>query len=247
MPYHKDPNYVAASPWESKPKQIARELTIVDSYKKVFGQKIPKDKQYWTMCGAHFDKDELPLSGEFGQVVNKNLIDSSQFYGVDQEESIINKNRKLFPDTKWMHGDFVDTMLSHSLSGNFNPAIINYDGVLQPVYGSRYLKKIMKLLDWNFDKEVLLVANFVLKNPYRNDDKLSFSVNDTIKELAKIYFFPDHWSIIPEAYVYSGHSTKSNSQMGVVMFIKQKHDINNIQITPNRRLGKGDKHGWSHI
>lgn len=240
MPRNKSPSYVYASPWDCETKKFARFMTIIDIYKRIFNTQIPKDKQYWTMCGAHFDKEGLPLLGELGQILDKKLITPNQFYGVDREESIIEKNSKLFPDTNWIHGDFVETLESWLLGGKFNPAVINYDGVMQPKRGMRYFKQILKLLDYNYGDEVLLISNFILRNPYRTSDVLTFSIDDTIKELSELYFFPDHWSVFPKAYVYDGYSSKSNSQMGVIIFVKTKHDINNIQITPNRRIGKGD-------
>lgn len=244
----KKPNYVENSQWDCIENVYAREKTIIELYRLLFQRdSIPKDRQYWTMCGAYFNfKQNRIVKGELVQLLKAGFIKPEQFYGVDREQIIIDKNRELFPEIKWIHGDFEKSMLSYSISGNFNPAIINYDGVMQPVYGMRYLKKIMKLLDWNFSNDVLLIASFVLKNPYRKSDKLTFSIPDTLEELSKIYFFPDHWLLIPNAYCFTGHSRKAKAEMGVLMFLKEKHDINNMHITPNRKIGKGDEK-WKNL
>ncbi len=236
MPRNKVPGYVLAGPWDCDEKKSARSLTIIDIYKHFFHKNIPKDKQYWTMCGAHFGINGTPILGECGHLLDEGLIDKDQFYGVDREESIIDMNKTLFPAIKWIHGDFVDTIENNILLNSFNPAIINYDGVMQPKYGTKYLKRLLKLLDYNYEEEVLLISNFVLKNPYRSANILTYSIDETVEELSKIYWVPDHWTIIPKGYVYSGFSRNSNSIMGVIMFIKDKHNINNITITPNRKI-----------
>jgi len=242
MPNSKVPNYVLASPWDCEIKQEARQATIVKLYHKVFGDSIPKDKQYWTMAGAHFDKDGQPLIGELGQILNNDLIIKTQYYGVDRELSIIEKNKQLFPSVNWIHGDFVEVMTEHCVKGSFNPAIINYDGVMQPKYGTKYLKLILRLIDYNYEDVVMLISNFVLVNPYRKCEMLSYTIEDTLNQLMKIYTIPDHWSVVPHAYEYGGFSHTSRSQMGVIVFIKRKHNIKKLQFSKTRDLGIKDSY-----
>lgn len=237
MPHSQIPNYIRAGPWDCIEKKFARSLTIINVYRQLFEKQIPEDKQYWSMCGAHFDKNRLPILGELGHLLENELIEKHQFFGVDRESSIIESNRKLFPEVNWIHGDFKDTMESYLLDGRFNPAIINYDGVMQPRFGVRYLKKIMKLLDCNFTDEVLLVSNFVLMNPYSRSDSLRFTIHYTLNELSSVYWIPDHWRILSKAYVYSGVSRRDNAQMGVIMFVKSKHNIKHITFTKDRKIG----------
>ena len=232
MPHSQLPNYIRAGPWDSVGKKNARELTIINAYRRFFDKQIPSDKQYWSMCGAHFDANGLPLLGELGFLLKRELISKDQYFGVDREEVIINKNRKLFPDTNWIKGDFLDTMELYLHNGNFNPAIINYDGIMQPKFGSRYLKRILKFVDYNFNDKLLLLATFILTNPYSGAENLTYDIQDAMNEIASIYWIPDHWSILPQAYVYSG----INAKVGVIMFIKDEHDINNITFTKNRKI-----------
>jgi len=236
MPRHRIAKYITDSPWDSDIKKQARELTIIDMYKHFFGDKLPSDKEYWSMCGSHFTENGQPISGELGFLLEHGLITSNQYRGVDQEDSIIEKNRKLFPDINWMSGDFVDTMITNMSEGNFNPAVINYDGVMQPRFGVRYLKRVFSMIDNNFGDEVMVASNFTLTNPYTNDPKVTYTIEDTMNELAKVYWFPDHWTVFPHACVYSG-SRKGSVKMGVIIFIKCKHDIHNFSHTPNRIVG----------
>jgi len=232
MPHNQLPNYIRAGPWDSIGKKNARELTIINTYRHFFNKQIPSDKQYWSMCGAHFDVNGKPLLGELGFLLKRGLISKDQYFGVDREASIINKNRELFPDINWIEGDFLDSMETHLYNENFNPAIINYDGIMQPKFGSRYLKQILKFVDYNISNKLLLLSTFILTNPYSGAEKLTFTIQDAMKEIASIYWIPDHWTVIPQAYVYSGMTSK----VGVIIFIKDKHDLNNITFTKNRKI-----------
>lgn len=179
------------------------------------------------MCGAHFNRDG-PIKGELGHLVETGLISTTQFNGVDREETIIKANRDLHSNINWFHGDFLDVMKQETLNHHFNPAIINYDGVMQPKRGAAYLKDIMKFIDHNVSDHLLLISNFILINPYTHAEKYQFTIHDAIKKLKDIYWFPNHWKVIPQAYVYTGVGKNNRTQMGMIMFIKDIHDINNI-------------------
>jgi hypothetical protein len=225
----KQPNYVSRSKWDSKKKKDSREITIIGLYREAFGvDSLPDDMQYWTMCGAHFNAKDGKLDGEFNHLLKGGLIETHQFYGVDREEEIIRKNGELYPGVKWIHGDFLETMQEYCEGGKFNPAVINYDGVMQPKFGTQYLRDILKFIDYNIPNEMLLVANFVLTNPYSRNEKLSFTIDDTIDALLQIYGVPKHWKIIENAYSYKGASINNLCIMGTLMFIKKEHDIENI-------------------
>jgi hypothetical protein len=113
------------------------------------------------------------------------------------------------------------------LKNNFRPAIINYDGVMQPINSSQYLKKILNLIDHNVADKLLLTANYILSNPYTHSStKLKFTTFDILNELNKIYMMPTHWKVYPEAFTYK----HSRAEMGIIIFIKLPHDPNNINI-----------------
>jgi len=227
---HTPSNYVKHGPWDDDVKIEARYKTIIDVYRNVFKlQSIPDDKQYWTMCGAHY-KNDAPLKGEFGCLTDSKLIHPQQFYGVDREEKIIETNRNYYPDVKWIHGDFVDIMNKYASKKQFVPSIINYDGIMQPRYGVDYLKKIIITIDGNVPERILLVANFVLTNPYNRSKDLIFSLEDIIKRLMKIHWLQDYWSILRKGFYYKHKSTT----MGTIVFIKDSHEIGRFVYTKNK-------------
>lgn len=232
MPHSSPSKYIENASWDNKEKQDARSTTIVELYRCVFEQEsIPEDGQYWSMCGAHFNRSG-PLKGELGQLVECGLIRPGQYFGVDREKSIIENNKKFFPGINWIHSDFLTAMKKAAIRKTFNPSIVNYDGVMQPKFGSQYLKKIFRLLDYHITTEVLLICNFVLSNPYTNSKQQIYSIDEIGNQLKKLYWFPDHWHLCPKAYEYKN----SEAKMGVVMFGKERHDIKNITYTPNRKM-----------
>jgi hypothetical protein len=179
------------------------------------------------MCGAHFNESGS-IKGELGHLSEAGLISPKQFNGVDRELSIIINNRKLHPNINWFHGDFLEIMEEKCLEGNFNPAIINYDGVMQPRKGTIYLKDIMKFIDCNVEDKVLLITNFILVNPYTSSKKYKFTIEDVLKKLSKIYWIPSHWGVFPQAYTYPGSSPNNATEMGMIMFNKKEHNIDKI-------------------
>ncbi len=234
---NKIPSYVNNAKWDCIEKKHSRIITIIDLYKSIFKQKsIPKNSQYWSMCGAHFNKNG-PITGEFGHLYKSKLINQSQYNGVDREKSIIKTNKKIYPNVNWIHGDFYDTIESMVIKDDFNPSIINYDGVMQSKYGMLYLKKILTLIDNNVSNKLMLISNFVLTNPYTSKCSSNinkFTVNETIDLLISNYLLPDHWNIYPQCYTYISKSRNSCCTMGIIIFIKKKHDINDIKFTKNR-------------
>jgi len=230
------PSYIIDSPWDSIDKKISREQTIINIYKEYFNsQSIPEDKQYWTLCGSHYNKFGSPIKGEYGHLIESGLIKSHQFYGVDREKEIIEKNLEVYPELNWLHGDLLDWMEKYSICGLFKPTIINIDSVFQPKKGTRYLKSIMSFLDYTCNDELLLICNLILKNPYKAIDNLQYSIHDALKMISDIYYVPDHWSVIPKGYVYSGIS--NHAKMGTLMFLKEKHNIDKLfKVTKNRKI-----------
>lgn len=227
-------NYIKTPRWDDPQKVNSRSEAIILPYHRYFSNAIPQDKQYWTMCGAHFN-EQGRLEGEFGHLTREGLIQPNQFNGVDIEPSIIDTNRQYYPDVNWHCGDFRDVMSEAVVNGNFNPAIINYDGVMQSKRGAKYLKRILSFIDHNVNDDLMLVANFLLNSPYQSDEGTPRETGgEAIDKLLSIYIFPDHWSIHPTYYEYPGTDKRSKSWMGMFIFIKKSHK--QVVRTANRRL-----------
>jgi hypothetical protein len=151
-----------------------------------------------------------------------------------EKKRLYRKNKKLWPKANWICGDFLSTMEFAVIENKFRPAIINYDGVMQPINSSQYLKKILHLIDYNVPDKLILIANYILTNPYTcNSDRFKFKTLDILNELNKIYIMPSHWSINSEAFTYK----HSRAVMGILVFIKQKHDPTKITIQKNYHIG----------
>ena len=231
---HDRTNYIKSPRWDDPQKVNSRTEAIILPYRHYFHNSIPTPKQYWTMCGAHFDETGK-LKGECGQLTQDGLIKPEQFHGVDREESIIKKNKKHYPEINWYCEDFRDAMAEAAIEGWFNPAIINYDGVMQSRSSAKYLKRILNFIDNNVHEELLLVANFLLNSPYKsNVGSHCETGSEVIDELLRIYIFPDHWTVHPTYYEYPGTDKRSKSWMGMFAFVKEPHK--QVVRTANRRL-----------
>lgn len=230
------PNYVTNSRWDCIENERARLITIIEAYRSMFSREsIPQKTQYWTMCGAYYNmKQNRVIKGELDQLLEAGLIQPDQFNGVDREKIIIEKNKEIFPHINWYYGDFYEVLEYQILKKKFNPAIIFYDGVMQPKFGMQYLKKILKMIDYNVENELLLTANVVLTNPYNGNDKCKFTVMDAVRELASIYWIPDHWDVFPRAHTYTGDSRNGKAKICTLMFLKEKHKLGHITFTSNR-------------
>jgi hypothetical protein len=234
MPHSKKSAYIDEARWDAPEKFSARFKALIERYRETFNvSSIPENGQIWTLGGSQF-RHGMEIFGELAHLLMEVLIRIDQYFCVEREQEIIDKNKLLWPDANWICGDFLKVMENAVMDGNFNPSIINYDGVMQPVNSSSYLKKILDLIDYNVSGELMLVANYVLTNPYSGHSiKLSFTVHDILDELKNVYDMPDHWSIYPESFSYK----HSRANMGIIVFIKQKHDIKHINIIPNYEVG----------
>jgi hypothetical protein len=232
MPHSTDSTYVDHARWDQERKRNARYNSIIRTYKKFWQRSsIPDDRQYWTMCGAHYNEEEGKLQGELGHILEHDLIHPEQFFGIDYNSAIIKKNKFYYPHINWIFGDFIRTIEKSIRENNFNPAIINYDGVMMPKYASKYLKKLFKLIDYNISKSVLLSTTFVLQNSYnptiRNDPQ------DCMKFIKKEYWIADHWLPLKKMIPYN---TSKHTDMIVIVWLKCEHDPDNIKTTSHRNF-----------
>ena len=213
------PNYVDKAIWDDPKKLEAREHTIVEIYREHFGESLPPDKQYWTMCGAHFNGNNK-LDGELMHAVNAGVIEPRQFRGVDKEASIIRKNAEVYPETTWINDDFYWAMASAADRGEFNPAIVNYDGVMMKRGGARYLNKLIMLIDDETGAKVpmLLLANFMLNNPHGGD--AMDDSNAVFEEIQRNCPRLHEWSVLRWCYPYSGSGKRSHTKMCTFVFMK---------------------------
>lgn len=170
---HNSTNYHHDALWDDPEKKRYRQECVITPAQELFGFTLPLAKQYWTLCGAHFNqKTNAPLKGELGNVADVGFIQHSQFHGVDHavdakgQPIIIPQNKVLYPQANWYHGDFLKEMKKAHRNKNFNPAVINFDGVQQVKFSAQYLSKMFSFIDVAVHDAMLLSISVILKSPY---------------------------------------------------------------------------------
>ncbi len=223
--------YLANAEWDNPEKRKSRAQSVINPYRKYFGHSLSPEKQYWTLCGAHFNKTG-PLQGELGHMIQAGLVTPDQFHGVDREPDIITRNQQLHPESNWHCGDFREVMYAASDEGTFNPAIINYDGVAGIPNAVYDVIRIFWLIDSNVREKLLFSINVLLRLPYKID-RIKQGI-EFMEPLQKQHNIPDHWALRSTYYSYPGAVARSQTVMGVFTFIKESHDSNDMKFTGKR-------------
>jgi len=212
-------------------KHEARFQTIIKQYRDNFGQALPLEKQYWTMCGPHTNELGIFAQGsELDQVVRAKLISEDQFYGVDIQQEIIEKNRLAKPDVKWFHSDFLSKMKEYHHAGKFNPAIVNADLLHMKKIGTREASRILSFLTDCGQKDILFICNVMLTNPYSRKrltpEEVEDRGNSVIEEFKKCTAFrhawnSGSWKFFHSYYVYNGTGKRSKTVLSSFIFTKK--------------------------
>ena len=210
-------------------KYQARTDTVIDMYRRYFGQSLPSDKQYWTMCSVNNNGNNIIAHSELGQILDSKLIGLHQYYGVDIESDIIEGNRKAEPNTNWICGDFLDTMKCYYKNNNFNPAIINADFISMSKKAAVITSQIMSFIEEIDIKNVLLIANVMLTNPHARGGQflkspLNFEKMISEMESQKAFEFAwsnRFWDMHDKVYCYSGTGSQSRTIMGSYIFYRK--------------------------
>jgi len=202
-------------------KMQARQETIIDLYRSIFGRSsLPDHQSYITLCAqCGNSRGKVKKGSEFETVVNEKLVKESQFYGIEGNPEIHKLNKGLKTSAKWFYGDFLDMVQEVAANDlSFRPGIINYDSIhfptTDPDYFIRLLKVVMKM-NWT---DVLVLGNFVLLAHGR---EVSYeNILDSFVDSAhsKIVFSTDFFSLYPHVYLYDGTGKKSATKMGTIAF-----------------------------
>ncbi len=208
--------------WKCSKKTLAREDTIIKKYFELTGNScIPIDREYWTMCGQCTDDLGNPNKhSELDQILSSGLIKPSQFHGVDYTESVIDLNKKAYPDISFHCGDFGDVLASYSKK--FNPAIVNADTIWMKDKSVPLFTEIMLTLS-NYPLDVMLVCNMVSKFGCKLRHN---SIDSIIKVFDKDVAYKHamnkaEWIIPTESYTYKGTGNKSKTEMTSFIFYKK--------------------------
>lgn len=195
-------------------KSQARQDTIVDMYRSLFKRNsIPKYQDYITLCAKQVEGNELENGSELKQLINSKFISLKQFYGVDIDKSTIEMN-KAVRGANWICSDLLSFLIDNM--DKLNPALINIDSVFYDKRKiSELLSDVLLLISENYNGNCMVVANFVINNPYSsgntNREKMQDLIDREVKEYQKSLlsnrFYKDMvkegWKQYPQHYVYS--------------------------------------------
>lgn len=208
--------------WSCDKKQKARAETIVSQYNKFFDKYVPKNKQYWTMCGQCATPEGKPLDGcEYHQMIKDGFIMSCQFHGVEINSEIHELNVKAFPETNWYNEDFYRQLVKNIKDNDFNPAVVNVDLPKTPDKGVHYISKILSLLT-EYSSNVLVVVNVILRMRYYKTKDGNYVLNllNRFPQFNHI-IHEGKWKIGEEYYSYNGAGeTGSRTCLGSLIFVK---------------------------
>jgi len=206
--------------WGCPKKHKAREETIVNLYRTIFGKpSIPKSKQYWTISGQCSSGDSKVIPNcEYDHVVSSKLIKPVQFHGAEIVPEIYEANKTIV-GPNWYLGDFYQTMVAQDNIGNFKPAVVNADLLMMPENGAMYLSKILAFLTALKIKNVMVIGNLILR--YR---QFKFTNEDTVKFLSEDPQFKyamevGQWNIYDQGYTYNG-TGDNRTIMGTVVLTR---------------------------
>ena len=220
-------NYIVEARWNDPKKVQYRTDAVIAPYQQFFAQSIPEDKQYWTLCGAHYNEQGPFTTGSEFLQATENIIAPHQFHGIDREAVIIDTNRKIHPEAHWHCDDLLEVVKKAILQGSFNPAIFHFDGVNETEFTAEYVARLFRIIDDFVPDPMLLVTTLLMKNPYRAS--VVKHGDEFIGELLKYYEPCKHWRLLNTYYWYTGTGVRSNTIMGSFAWIKQQHDATNIQ------------------
>jgi hypothetical protein len=149
--------------WTTQVKISSRQSNIIDYYRHFFNNKIPDDRQYWTLCGECVSNKNLKKGSEPDQMIKSGLISANQFFGVEIDDQIYKINSSC-KSCNFLHGELFNKILQAHNNQTFNPSIINCDFLATHLTQMPILIKILHLLS-NHEKyyDILISANFARK------------------------------------------------------------------------------------
>lgn len=199
-------------------------MTVVQAYRNLTGKRaIPKDRQFWTLCGPMADADgDLQPNCELNHILRSGLISrASQFYGVERDKRIHEANIRAVRLAKIrpkLHFGEMHTVLAVALQrGDLCPAIVNLDTYHEPTKAARLLGMVLHLLN-HVPGPTMVVLNVVVDAAWRGRrhslDALTKAVQSDLFCMAQL----EHgWVDSEVGYFYNGIS---NYKMGTAIFFQ---------------------------
>lgn len=200
-------------------KREARELTIIQAFRNATGlQQIPRERQYWTLCGPLVLEGSLIAGCEYDQVLSSGVLHSpSQFHGVERKRDVHQANQALLPGPNLYLGE-IHAVLEEALSrGALAPAIVNLDTFYEPRKAVALLGSVLDILN-HVEGPTLVVLNTILR---RKEWSRYYTFEDVVSEVNRDPFCKSQlsygWVESGLGYEYQGKG-KARVTMGTVVY-----------------------------
>ena len=194
-------------------KYEARFQTITQAYRELFGDVVPQEKQYWSMCALNACDGKISPSSELGQAMTYGLVSASQFYGVDVSHAVIAANRESCSEAHWICSDIIDAVYRYGRMKRLNPAIMNIDTMNMSAGAISLISRSMLALSEYDVHDVMVTGNVMLNNPHgvewidereatlRAEKVYTKLKRDSTLKAAWMY---GGWNLHPGCYIYHG-------------------------------------------
>lgn len=182
------------------PGKLESRDIIIQSYKYYSGNtKLPKNKQFWSLCGECVSDGKLITNSEPDQFIKSGFIISSQYYGIEINEDIHNINKQ-YEGINWLCGDAYKVIMN-TPKPNFNPGIINFDDTTQfPEQTIITFRRIISWINYLKIKNVMVVYNVKPKRKKSNKETQSQMEEVIFGDVNLREYLKEGW-ILPDQYV----------------------------------------------
>jgi len=173
--YYREKWYLAVGP-KNTVMSTKREQ-IIKAWRDITGQDaIPADRNYWTLCNRQTD--------DIQELVKMGVIIESQYYGVNQDERIIEKNRNSHPEANWFAGEFLDVIGEHY--DQFRPSLVFFSTTSPRAKTAMYLARLMECCP----SGTALITNVTHAGKRFESDKLFHGL---IRQVPKLWNVGTHY------------------------------------------------------
>jgi len=183
-------------------KQAVRTDTIIYPYRKLFGEKLPPEKQYWTLVG------QLGEGSELDQVVKAGLIEPGQYHGVDFAD------KGQAPPAHTYIGELSDEIRKAHYEERFDPGIVYIDTMYEPEKAIELLLLILRTVN-KTSGPCLVTWNVVIGNRRWGVNHTFEEIRDRLYSNMAARMELRSWTNYGKAWSYAG-TGKSDTTMGSI-------------------------------
>lgn len=153
--------------YEGDPNKKEAQQLIVDCWNAFSGRSsIPKDSQYWTLCGPLSHNGSLRQGSEL-RLEKKGLFAPKQFIGCEMLKAVHAANLRVVSDSYdslnrpiLEEGNIIDTLQRYQNEGNLRASLVNLDTISELVAATWLLWKTLNILN-QIDGPTMVIWNFI--------------------------------------------------------------------------------------